>query len=86
MFSEEDLVWSAPEVLIDSENINWQAADIYSFGIIVSEIINGGRAYSDSDLTYEGTLVNILLLLTWNVVLKSLQCRRIFSSIVKFLV
>ena len=62
MFAEEDLVWSAPEVLRDSENINWQAADIYSFGIIVSEIINGARAYSDSDLTYEG-----IVLLTSNI-------------------
>lgn len=31
--------WTAPEVLNESPNINFEAADVYSFGIILWEVL-----------------------------------------------
>ncbi len=58
--SETDL-WLAPEVLRSDENIDWKASDVYSFAVIVSEILNKAKAYSDMDKTPEGNLQSIYI-------------------------
>ncbi len=57
----DDRLWAAPEILRDVPNVNYQAADIYSFAIIISEILNNAIAYSGLDISCEGTVAIFLL-------------------------
>ncbi len=50
----DDRLWTAPEILRDVPDVNYQVADIYSFAVIISEILNSARAYSDLDAPSEG--------------------------------
>ncbi len=50
----DNRLWTAPEILRDVPDVNYQVADIYSFAVIISEILNNARAYSDLDASSEG--------------------------------
>lgn len=55
-----ELLWTAPELLRklfnsnQAKDINYQKADIYSFGITLQEIVVRGAPYDGSNLTSEG--------------------------------
>ncbi len=56
----ENELWVAPEILRDDQAmISYQSADIYSFAVIISEIINGAKAYSGSYVTIEGRVQDV---------------------------
>lgn len=58
-FNMNKLLWTAPELLRklfnsnQSKDINYQKADIYSFGITLQEIVVRGAPYDGSNLTSE---------------------------------
>ena len=52
LFLASALLWTAPEHLEDESKS--QLGDVYSYGIILSEIITRDYPYSDSLLSVEG--------------------------------
>ncbi len=54
VLSEDDLLWTAPEILRESPNVNYQVADIYSFAVIIAEILNNAKAFSEMGMEPEG--------------------------------
>lgn len=73
MFSLTDLLWTAPELLRHSglRKRGTQPGDVYSFGIIMQEVVVRGAPFCMLGLSPEGiaNLINCTLI-TW---LKRLQ-------------
>ena len=56
---DADLLWTAPELLRDSLRLASASSDIYSFGIILQEIVNRTGAFESSNVHFspEGILL-----------------------------
>lgn len=62
-FILSELLWTAPELLRDPNALPYgtQKGDIYSFGILLYEIIGRKGPYGQINMTPSGTLVGFLM-------------------------
>ena len=58
-------LWTAPEHLRANEIGGSAKGDVYSFGIILQEVITEGKPYSGVELSPTGKAISLLHLTAW---------------------